>query len=196
MRASMQGEPSETVKMGREARGEAMGMLLYARHFILLACVVAVLAMTDRSSTLGAIASFGIYGALHSSMVAVTLSAPQPLWRKLLFVAIGSCLSMLCVALSFYASRSIGRLAGMPALLLAVSSGLGAASYAILVQRCFAARLARRALFHITLGCVAATLAVLASGIYRRGGGLWFAAPWWFTFSAGLWYHDLGRSRG
>ncbi|MDP8983876.1 MAG: hypothetical protein M3N97_02340 [Pseudomonadota bacterium] len=193
----MQGEPSETVEMGREARGEAVGILLYARHFILLACVVAVLAATNRSRTLGAIASFGIYGALHSSMVAVTLSAPQPLWRKLLFVAIGSCLSMLSVAVSFYASRLIGRPAGMAgsALLLAVSSGLGAASYTVLVQRYFAARLARRALLRITLGCVAATLAVLASGIYMRGGGLWFAAPWWLSFSAGLWYHDLGRSR-
>jgi hypothetical protein len=80
-----------------------------------------------------------------------------------------------------------------PALLLALSSAFGAASYALLVQRYFGANLSLRALASITLGCVLATLAVLWSGIYLRGGGLWFAAFWWFAFSAGLWYHD-GRA--
>jgi hypothetical protein len=193
-----EGVPLGTMTMVRQTGKQAMGILHYTAHFILLACVVTLLAATHRwSTTLGAVASFGVYGALHSSMVAVTLRAVQPLWRKLLFVAIGSSLSMLSVALSFYASRLIGRLPGMAgsALLLASSSGLGAASYAFLVQRYFAADLAPRALVSITLGCVLATLAVLASGIYMQGGGLWFAAFWWFAFSAGLWYHDLRRPR-
>jgi hypothetical protein len=82
-----------------------------------------------------------------------------------------------------------------PALLLTLSSGLGAASYAFLVQRYFGADLSRYALVSIALGCVLATLAVLLSGVYLQGGGLWFAAFWWFAFSAGLWYHDRRRSR-
>jgi hypothetical protein len=171
-------------------------MLYYAPHFILLSCVAAVLAATNRwNSAPGAVASFGVYGALHSSMVAVTLRTSQPLWRKLLFVAIASSLSMLSVSLSYFASRLIGRLPGMAgsALLLALSSGLGAASFSFLVHRYFAADLARHALASITLGCVAATLAVFWSGIYLRGGGLWFAAFWWFAFSTGLWYYDRQR---
>jgi hypothetical protein len=173
------------------------GMLYYAPHFILLACVAAVLAATNRwNSAPGAVASFGVYGALHSSMIAVTLRTSQPLWRRLLFVAIASSLSMLSVTLSYFASRLIGRLPGMagPALLLTLSSGLGAASYTILVQRYFAADLARHALVSITLGCVLATLAVFLSGIYLQGGGLWFAAVWWFAFSTGLWYYDQQRA--
>jgi hypothetical protein len=170
-----------------------MGILNYERHFILLTCMAAVLAATSRfSPTHGAAASFGIYGALHASALAVTLRAPQPLWRKLLFVIIGASLSMLSATVSFYASRIIGRLPGMagPALLLALSSALGAASYALLVRRYFGANLSLRALVSTTLGCTFATLAVLWSGIYLRGGGLWFAAFWWFAFSMGLWYHD------
>jgi hypothetical protein len=173
-----------------------MGILHYVRHFILLTCMAAVLAATSRfSPTHGALASFAIYGALHSSMLAVTLRAPQPLWRKLSFVAIGAALSALSATTSFYASHLIRRLPGMaePALLLALSSALGAASYAFLVQRYFGANLSLRARASITLGCVLATLAVLWSGIYLRGGGVWFAAFWWFAFSAGLWYHD-GRA--
>ena len=176
---------------------QAMGILHYAPHFTLLACVAAVLAATNRWSTApGAVAYFGVYGALHSSMVAVTLRISQPLWRKLLFVVMSSCLSMLSVTLSAYASRLIGRLPGMagPALLLTLSSGLGAASYTVLIQHYFSADLVRYALPSITLGCILATLAVFLSGIYLRGGGLWFAAFWWFAFSTGLWYHDRRRA--
>jgi hypothetical protein len=38
-----------------------------------------------------------------------------------------------------------------------------------------------------------ATLAVLVSGLYLKGGGLWVAVSWWFAMSLGLWVHD-GRS--
>jgi hypothetical protein len=175
-----------------------MGILNYGRHFILLTCMAAVLAATSRwSPTHGAAASFGIYGALHASVLAATLRAPQPLWRKLLFVAIGASLSVLSATVSYYASHMIGRLPGMagPALLLALSSGLGAASYALLVQHYFGANLSLRGLVSITLGCMFATLAVLWSGVYLRGGGLWFAAFWWFAFSTGLWYHDRRAPR-
>jgi hypothetical protein len=176
-----------------------MGTLHYGRHFILLTCVVAILAATNRlNSAHPAVASFGIYGALHASMAAATLRRTQPLWRKLLFVAIGSSLSMLSVAVTFFASRFIGRLPGMAgyALLLTLASGLGAASYAILIQHYFGADLSRHAAAAITLGCILATLAVLWSGVYLHGGALWFAAFWWLAFSTGLWYCDRRVSTG
>jgi hypothetical protein len=34
--------------------------------------------------------------------------------------------------------------------------------------------------------CSGATLMVLASGAYLRGGAAWFAAAWWIAFSLGL----------
>ena len=43
------------------------------------------------------------------------------------------------------------------------------------------------------LGCIVATLVVLVSGIYLRGGALTVAVSWWFAMSLGLWVHD-GRS--
>jgi hypothetical protein len=173
------------------------GTLHYARHFVLLTGVVAVLAAANRwSHAAGAVASFGIYGALHASTVSATLRRPQPLWRKLVFVAFASALSMLSALVCFHASRFFGRLPGMAgyALLLTLASGLGAASYASLMRLYFRSHLSPRAVGSITLGCVMATLAVLLSGAYLRGGGFCFAAFWWFAFSIGLWHFD-GRGR-
>ena len=173
-----------------------MGILYYARHFCLLACVAAVLVATRGwNPAIGVVATFGIYGALHASTLAVTLRARPPAGRRLLFVAIASSLSMLSVALGLCASRLIGGSTGMAqsALLLSLSSGIGAATYAILIRRFFAAHLAPSAIAAIVLGCIVATLAVLVSGIYLKGAGLWVAVSWWCAFSLGLWVHD-GRS--
>jgi hypothetical protein len=170
-----------------------MGILYYARHFGLLACLAAVLAATRRwSPAIGVVASFGIYGALHASMLAVTLRARQPAGRRLRFVVIATSLSMLNVALCLVASHFIGESMGMaqPALLLCSSSGLGAAAYASLIRRFFGARLTLPAIATVVLGCIVATLSVLASGSYLAGGGLWVAISWWFGVSLGLWVHD------
>ncbi|MGA2188150.1 MAG: hypothetical protein ABSH33_06435 [Steroidobacteraceae bacterium] len=175
---------------------QAMGILYYRRHFMLLACVSAALAASGRwTPAFGAVTACGLYGALHASAVVITLRAPTPVRRKLLFVAGGALLSMLSVTVSLYASRLDATLPGMakPALLLTLSSGGGGAGYGILIGRLLGADLKPPALWSISLGCVAATLAVLASGIYLRYGGWWFAVAWWFAFSIGLRCHD-GRA--
>lgn len=168
------------------------GALFYARHFLLLGCIAAVLAASSPwRPSLGAVASFGLYGALHSSTVVLSLRAPQPLWRKLLFIAIAASLSMLSVMLGLYGGHVIGTLPGTvgPFILLAFSSGLGAASYALLVRRFWIAGLPLRALLWITLGCVLAVLVVLLVGmLLKTVGGLGFAVSWWLAFSAGLRY--------
>jgi len=172
-----------------------MGILYYARHFALLACLAALLAATRRwNPAIGVVAAFGIYGALHAAALAVTLRARPPAGRRLWFVVIASSLSMLSVALGLGA-RFIGGSMGMAqtALLLSLSSGIGAASYASLIRRFFGAHLAPSAFARIVLGCIAATLVVLVSGIYLKGAGLWVAVSWWFAVSLGLWVHD-GRS--
>ena len=173
-----------------------MGILYYARHFALLACLAALLAATRRwNPAIGVVAAFGIYGALHAAALAVTLRARPPAGRRLWFVVIASSLSMLSVALGLGARRFIGGSMGMAqtALLLSLSSGIGAASYASLIRRFFGAHLAPSAIARIVLGCIAATLVVLVSGIYLKGAGLWVAVSWWFAVSLGLWVHD-GRN--
>jgi hypothetical protein len=175
---------------------KVMGILYYTRHFGLLACLAAVLAATRPwSPAIGIVATLGIYGALHAVSLAVTLRARQPAGRRLRFVVIGASLSMLSVALGMCASRFIGGSMGMAqtALLLSLSSGSGAAAYASLIRRFFGAHLTLSAIVSIVLGCIVATLAVLVSGIYLKGGGSWVAVSWWFAMSLGLWFYD-GRS--
>jgi hypothetical protein len=174
-----------------------MGILYYARHFCLLACLAAVLAATRGwSPAIGVVATYGIYGALHASALAVTLRARPPGGRRLRFVVIAASLSMLSVALGLCASHFIGGSMGIvqTALLLSLSSGIGAATYASLIRRFFGARLTLSAIVTVVLGCIVAALAVLVSGIYLKGGGLWVAVSWWFAMSLGLWFYD-GRRR-
>jgi hypothetical protein len=174
-----------------------MGILYYTRHFSLLACLAAVLAATRGwSPAIGVVAAYGIYGALHASTLAVTLRARPPAGRRTRFVVIAASLSMLSVALGLWASRFVGGSMGMArtALLLSMSSGIGAATYATLIRRFFGAHLTLSAIVTVVLGCIVATLAVLVSGIYLKGGGLWVAVSWWFAMSLGLWFYD-GRRR-
>ena len=175
-----------------------MGILYYARHFGLLVCLAAVLTATRRwNPAIGVVATLGIYGALHASTLVVTLRARPRAGRSLLFIAIASSLSMLSAALGVCASHFVGGSMGMArtASLLSLSSGIGAATYASLIRRFFAAQLTPSAIVTIVLGCIVATLAVLVSGIYLKGGVLWVAVSWWFAMSLGLWIHD-GRSAG
>jgi hypothetical protein len=184
--------------LAKEGADRSMGSFYYARHFGLLACVAAVLAATRPwSPAIGVVATFGVYGAVHASTLAVTLRARPPAGRRARFVAIAASLSMLSAALGLCASHFIGGSMGraQPALLLALSSGIGAATYASLIRRFFGAHLTLSAIVTVVLGCVVATLAVLLSGIYLKGGGLWVAISWWFALSLGLWRYD-GRSNG
>jgi hypothetical protein len=172
-----------------------MGILYYARLFGLLVCLAAVLAATHRwNPALGVVATLGIYGALHASALVVTLRARPRAGRGLWFIAIASSLSMLSAALGVCAGHIVGG-SGMArtASLLSLSSGIGAATYAGLIRRFFAPHLTPSAIVTIVLGCIVATLAVLASGIYLKGGGLWVVVSWWFAMSLGLWVYD-GRN--
>lgn len=175
-----------------------MRILDYPRHFGLLACLATVLAATRRwSLPFGVMATFGIYGALHATTLVLTLRARPPAGRALRFIVISALLSMLNVALAMCVSRFIRGSMGMAqtALLLSLSSGMGAATYSSLIRRFFGAHLTLSAIVTVALGCIAATLAVLVSGIYMLGGGLWVAGSWWFALSLGLWFYD-GRRAG
>jgi hypothetical protein len=66
-------------------------------------------------------------------------------------------------------------------------------SYGLWIRLCFGFALAPAALGALTLGCIAATLAVFWSRLYLHGGAVWFAVAWWCAFSGGLWCCDGGR---
>ncbi len=175
----------------------ATGILEYARHFLLLAGMATALVATSRWNPVqGAVASFGLYGALHSFAVAMTLRDLLPPWRKPLFVAMSASLSMVSVVLGLYASHRLAGRMGMvgAAAVLALSSGFGATSYAILIRQYLGADLSLRGLAAITAGCVLATLVVFWTGGYSQPSGVWFAAYWWFAFSMGLWHCDRRRA--
>jgi hypothetical protein len=161
-----------------------------------LACLAAVLAATRRwSPAMGVEATLAMYGALHASSLAVTLRTRPPVGRGLRFVVIAAALSMLSAALARFASLYIRGPMGMTqlALLLSLSSGIGAATYASLIRRFFGAHLTPSAVATVAFGCIAATLAVLVSGMHLKGGALSVALSWWFAMSLGLWFYD-GRS--
>ena len=172
-----------------------MGGLHYRRHFCLLIGMSAFLVVAARASpAIGLVGSFAVYGALHASMIAVTLLAPQPWWRKPAFAASSALLSGASVGLSLWLSRFSAGLPGYtrPALLLSLSAGLGAASYALALNRFFAAKLPVRSILSISLGCIVATLAILRSGIYLEAGSLPFALAWWGAFSAACGFRMAG----
>jgi hypothetical protein len=130
---------------------------------------------------------------LHAAALAASLRATHVFGRKLLFVATAACLSMSSVSLSLYANHLMGSAAGAarPVLLLALSAGGGAASYALLIRSFWGARVSTWVLVSIVLGCVAATLLALMAGtLLHEAAGPWIAVAWWFAFSAGFVYQN------
>lgn len=178
----------------KQPRQGPSATLDFSRHFSLLGCMVAVLAITSAwRPAFGAVAWFGVYGVLHSVAVALTWRRREPWWRWPLFVSIAVSLSMLSAALSLYATRHSTGLAVMgPALPLALASGGGAVGYALLF-RWLGARWRLHWYVLFPGACILATWTVLATGAYRHGGSLWFAAAWWLAFSAVLWFSDGRR---
>jgi hypothetical protein len=172
-----------------------MGRLFYPRHFILLFCAIVILVLTGAwGRSREAVVAFGVYGALHSATIVASLRAPQALVSKLLFVSLAASLAMLCVLFGLYGARYLAALPGMsgPGLLVTLSSGLGAATYAVLIRLFWVADLSPKAIFSMTLGCMVAILAALMCGssFLRPVGELWLAAVWWLAFSTGLWYQE------
>jgi hypothetical protein len=165
--------------------------LIYSRHFILLGLVTAALGVTDRwRQGLGAIATIGVYAALHASLLVAALRVPQARWRKLAFIALAAGLAMLSVRVGLACARLLGPAVGIP-----FSAGLGAASYGLVIRRFWIRELRLRSLLAITLCCSLFTLAALPFGIYLHiVGGWWFAMVWWWSFSLALWYTHVWHS--
>lgn len=159
--------------------------LIYSRHFILLGVVTAALGATDRwRQGLGAIATIGVYGALHASVLVAALRVPTAIWRQLAFIALAAGLAMVSLRVGLACTPRLGPALGIP-----LSAGVGAASYALLIRRFWIRDLPLRSLLAITLCCALLTLAALPLGSYLHTvGAWWFAMIWWWSFSLALWY--------
>jgi hypothetical protein len=190
--------------MPTDGGSDSTGILHYTTHFgLLIGTAAATAALSRWNSMIGVEAAFGIYGALQSSMLALTLREPQPWWRKTRFVGLGAALSMAVVAAGFWVHRCSGAPSGLakPMMVLALCSGLGAAIHALVFRAVFAVRLPPHAVAGVALGCAVTTLAVFESGLYRAGAAFgiaaswWLATTWWMAFSLGLATHESYISR-
>jgi hypothetical protein len=172
--------------------------LHYARHFTLLICIAALLAIIGASRAISrADSAFALYGALHAFALVVSLRSPKPLWRQVLFIFVAALLCAATVHLGFYGMRFAGKLPAPvgPLTLLGILSALGALGYGILIRQFLKYSLALDALAITSLVCVPVTLAAFAAAThFQARNGLWVAVPWWFAFSACLWYY--GDRRG
>jgi hypothetical protein len=170
--------------------------LHYARHFGLLTGAIALLAATGRARFGGAVASVGIYGALHACLMVLSLRAAQRPLKRVLFILGAAVLAMSSVGLTLAAARLavvLPRL-GNPLLLLTVMSAVGASSYSCLTKGFWMPGLPTRAIACLPVVCTAATLAAFNLPAHTAAGRLWLVAPWWLAFSAGLWYYDTGKT--
>jgi hypothetical protein len=170
-----------------------LGHFRYSRHFLVLSFFAAVLAAPVARPRLGIALTFGMYGALHSLALMVSSRARLEPTAKFLFVVCAAVLSASSAAMTLYGARFLewAPSTASPALLLAMSSGIGALTYAWLIRRFWIAELQYGAIAAIGVVCVAASLLVLATeALPRTSNGLWIAVPWWFAFSAGLRFCD------
>ena len=173
-----------------------MGHFLYRRHFTVLIAIVGVLVVTVRwRPSLGIYPTFAVYGALHALALVVSLRGHESRVRRILFIGAAAALSAASVFLGVEAIHHVRPLPAMvhAMLVLGLASGFGAVCYAVLIRRFWTLSLSNRAALAMACGCVITTEFVLVSGLLPRTDGLWFAAPWWFTFSMMLGYQD-GRT--
>jgi hypothetical protein len=150
--------------------------------------------MTGRPS-LGPLATFAVYGALHATALALALRARLPWWRRGLFIVLAAGLSAMTLRVGVFAG-GLSATFGNAALyaVFGFSAMAGAATYGILIRRVGIFELTLRELVLISCGCgLAADLAYITLAQWPTLGRWWLAVLWWFAFSGGLWYCDQRR---
>jgi hypothetical protein len=172
-------------------------VLNYARHFGLLALFAISLATVGSPAGLGIGARFALYGALHAAALVLAIGAGSGLapGRRLLFVALAAILALANARLGLFGLHAVSAVGASfgPIALVAACAGLGALAYGALINAVLVS-FDLSSLAAISFGCAAATCASFAiSRALHTAGVLWLAIPWWFAFSALLWY--VGRRR-
>ena len=170
----------------------------YPRHFLVLTCFCALIAVMSRVNLTGSLSvAFATYGALHASALTLGVRARQSPWRLCLFIAAAAALSVAAVRGVLLAQPMMnaapGNVAGYS--LLGMCAAMGAIAYGILIRWCGLCVLSLGALAVIAVGCMSAALVALFTASHSlRLGPWWIAAWWWYGFSGGLWYFDRGHA--
>ena len=171
-----------------------MGHFRYRRHFLLLACCCVGIAVMHRSHVPSNLSvSFGLYGALHASALALALRVRHAFWRSCVFVVLTATLSVAILQVAILVSQlldaSAGPFARYPA--LGISAAAGALAYGILIRRFGFCALNLRALVAVSGLCAcAAVFALYTASRSQNLGSWWIAVLWWWGFSCGLRYFD------
>jgi hypothetical protein len=169
--------------------------LNFRRHFVLLACalaVVVILAQFDIFGESSLLPDAAIYGALHALALSGALYSSATLARKSLFILLAAALD---VAVLYIGILGAALLSTVPVglnvrayLAVGLCSMAGAICYGLLIRRFWLPELSPRPIVRIALGCLIATLLALLlenlSGLINLSA---LAAVWWCVFSSGLW---------
>ena len=173
-----------------KAPRKSLGILLFARHFLLLTCfsvLLGILAKLRLSSDLSV--SFALYGALHASALVLALRVRQPLWRKCLFIVAAASLTLVTLRVGTLGMQLSGALPGNGALyaVAGVSAAAGAVTYGMLIRLVGFYTLTLSSLAEIATGCMLATcVAVFTLAHFHSLGRWWLAVLWWYAFSGGI----------
>jgi hypothetical protein len=174
--------------------------LNFRRHFVLLACalaVIVILAQLDFFGTASLLPDAAIYGALHAIALTGALDMPATLSRKGLFILTAAALDVVALYIGIF---SLGLLSATPVgialrayLAFGISAMAGAICYGLLIRFVWLGDLGPRRIAQISLGCLIATLLAVVIEHLIGVTGLWaLAAVWWCAFSGGLWL--VGRA--
>jgi hypothetical protein len=169
--------------------------LNFRRHFVLLACALAVIVILAQLDIFGAsslLPNAAIYGALHATALSGALDLPATLARKSLFILLAAALDVAALyigifGLALFSTVPLG-LNVRAYLALGVCSMAGAICYGLLIRFFWLPDLTPRPIARISLGCLITTLLALLLENLSGLVSLWaLAAVWWCAFSSGLW---------
>jgi hypothetical protein len=175
-----------------------MGHFHYARHFGVLAAATVIMFLLAHWSlfTDSLIVTFALNGALHALALVAALRAPQPLVRKIAFIAIAAALSVVTLYVGIIGLASFAALPGNQRLyvVLGVCSLSGGITYGSLIRMFWMRIFSSRVVLVMAVFCLVATsIAFFARSYSDFFGGWWLAAAWWFALSGSLWYFDTHR---
>ena len=169
--------------------------LNFRRHFVLLACALAVIVILAQLDIFGAsslLPNAAIYGALHAIALSGALDLPATLARKSLFGLLAAALDVAALyigifGLALFSTVPLG-LNVRAYLAIGVCSMAGAICYGLLIRFFWLPELTPRPIVRISAGCLMATLlALLLENLSGLISGWALAAVWWCAFSIGLW---------
>jgi hypothetical protein len=169
--------------------------LNFRRHFVLLACALAVIVILARLDIFGAsslLPNAAIYGALHAIALSGALKLPATRGRKSLFILMAAALDVAALyigilVLALFSTVPLG-LNVRAYIAIAVGSMAGAICYGLLIRFFWMPELTPRPIVRISAGCLTATLLTLLVENLSGLVALWaVAAVWWCAFSTGLW---------